>query len=151
MATCFKSQPTITLYRGFQDAGAYAWSPFVNKLEARFRFAGLSYSNGTGSLMKAPRGKFPYVSISKTDPGIQVPTILSDSTLIAGNLREDGLLDDLNAQLSPTDKAHDLALRALLEEKLYFYQVSIPGRTLFSSSWTYSIRDTVTDSRPSYI
>ncbi len=35
------------------------------------------------------------------------------------------MLDDLNAKLSPTEKAHDLALRALLEEKLYFYQVGV--------------------------
>ncbi len=52
--------------------------------------------------------------------------VLADSTLIVENLVEDGILDDLNATLSPTEKAYDLALRALLEEKLYFYQVGVP-------------------------
>jgi hypothetical protein len=49
---------------------------------------------------------------------------LGDSTLIISKLEDDGLLDDLNSKLSPVEKANDLALRALLEDKLYFYQVS---------------------------
>lgn len=36
------------------------------------------------------------------------------------------MLEDLDAKLSPTEKAHDLALQALLEDKLYFYQVGLP-------------------------
>ncbi len=129
MPSHLKSQPLITLYRGFQGSGAYVWSPFVTKLEARLRFAGVSYRNEAGSPLKAPRGKIPYVEISRTDSGGQAPTtstILPDSTLIVGKLEEDGLLDDLNAKLSPTEEAHDLAIRALLEEKLYFYQVGVP-------------------------
>jgi len=43
---------------------------------------------------------------------------------------EEGRLEDLNAKLSPTERAMDLAIRALLEDKLYFYQV----RTYFSFS-----------------
>ena len=128
MASHGKAQPNITLYRGFQGSGAYVWSPFVTKLEARLRSAELSYRTEAGSLSKAPRGKIPYVAISESDSASQAPvtpTILADSTLITDRLVEDGVSDDLNAKLSPTEKAHDFALRALLEEKLYFYQVSV--------------------------
>ena len=47
---------------------------------------------------------------------------------------EDGVLDELNAKLSPTEKAHDLALSALLENKLYFYQVGVPVPMLSSTN-----------------
>lgn len=124
MAAHLKTQPNVTLYRGFQGSAVYVWSPFVTKLEARLRFAGLPYRTEAGSLSQAPRGKIPYVAIS-TDAGVN-PTVLADSTLIAAKLAEEGVLDDLNAKLSPAEKAHDLALRALLEDKLYFYQVNMP-------------------------
>ena len=131
MASHIKSELEITLYRGFEGTGAYVWSPFVTKLEARLRFAGLSYHAEAGSLFKAPRGKIPYVAISKTDSSCQIPvtpTMLADSTLIIAKLVEDGVSEDLNAKLSSTEKAHDLALRALLEEKLYWYQVGVPSQ-----------------------
>lgn len=128
MASHRKPQPDITLYRGWPGSGAYVWPPFVTKLEARLRFAGLSYRTEAGSTWKAPRGKLPYIAVSKTDPGVPgsgTPTILADSTLIVAKLVEDGLLDDLNAKLSPAEKAHDMALRGLLEDKLYFNQVGL--------------------------
>lgn len=123
MASSLKSQLNTTVYRGSQGSGAYVWSPFVTKLEARLRFAGLPYRTEAGSIPNAPRGKIPYVSVVKTDGGS--PTILADSTLIIQKFVEDGALDDLNANFSPLERAHDLALRALLEEKLYFYQVGV--------------------------
>ncbi|KAL9101268.1 MAG: hypothetical protein Q9187_009264, partial [Circinaria calcarea] len=119
------AQPSITVYRGFQGSGAYVWSPFVTKLEARLRFGGLTYRTEPGSVPRAPRGKIPYIAISQTEPGSQTPvssTIVADSSLISQKLAEDGLVTDLNAKLSPAEKAQDLALRALLEDKLYFYQ-----------------------------
>jgi len=130
MASHLKPQLNFTLYRGFTGSGAYVWSPFVTKLEARLRFAGLSYRVEAGSLGKAPRGKIPYLAIAKPDAGSQAPTVLSDTALISQKLVEDGVLDDLNAKLSPTEKAHDLAIQALLEDKLYFYQVGVPVHLL---------------------
>lgn len=127
MAPLLKPQPNITLYRGTPGPGAYVWSPFATKLEARLRFGGLSYRIENGSPLKAPRGKIPYVELSKAESGSQppaAPTTLGDSTLIIKSFIQDGLLSDLNAKLSPTEKAQDLAIRALLEDKLYFYQVS---------------------------
>ena len=92
---------------------------------------------------KAPRGKIPYVSMTKTEPGSQTPgppTTIADSTLIVDKLVEDGVLEDLNAKLSPAEKAHDLAIRALLEDKLYFYQVGVPYSNAFPClppSWEF--------------
>lgn len=55
------------------------------------------------------------------------PTVTGDSTLIRDKLVEEGWMEDLNTRLGPVERAQDLAIRALLEEKLYFYQVgSIP-------------------------
>lgn len=75
--------------------------------------------------------KLGCASLDSPDPA--TPTILADSTLISEKLVEDGVLDELNAKFSPTEKAHDLALRALLEDKLYFYQVGVPVPMLSSA------------------
>ncbi|RLL98468.1 hypothetical protein CFD26_107403 [Aspergillus turcosus] len=117
MAT--QSSPIITIFRGFPETGRYTWSPFVTKLEARLRFANIPYRTEPGSIPKAPRGKVPYVSIQD---GEQPPQTLPDSTLITKALIESGHTEDLNQQLTPTERLHDLALKALLENKLSFYQ-----------------------------
>lgn len=136
--------PTLTLYRGFPISKTYVWSPFVTKLEARLRFAGLSYTVAQGAPLKGPRGKIPYLTIKRyggggsssrevegegsspgvegSSPGVDTETI-SDSTLISEKLVKDGVAEDLNKGLNPVERAQDLALRALLEDKLYFYQV----------------------------
>lgn len=45
--------------------------------------------------------------------------------MISEKLVDDGLAEDLKAKLTPVEKAQDAAVRALLEEKLYFYQVRL--------------------------
>lgn len=115
--------PEVKLFRGFPVSNSYVWSPFVCKLETRFRLGGLKYNLDVGSPIKAPKGKIPYVEV--TESGSTKPTILSDSTVIARDLVAEGALLDLNSALSPSEKAQDLAIRALLEDKLYFYQVSL--------------------------
>lgn len=62
--------------------------------------------------------------MSPADP----PTTIRDSTLIIAKLVDDGVMEGLNAKLDPVEKAHDLALRALLEEKLDWYQVGRVGK-----------------------
>lgn len=114
-------QPSVKLFRGFDTAAHYTWSPFVNKLEARLRFGGVSYGKDVGSPMKAPRGKIPYATLALSPD--QPDHVLGDSKLIIDALRASGTLSDLNAQLSPVAKAQDLSLRALLEDKAYFYSV----------------------------
>lgn len=124
MASHLETQPNVVLYRGFKDSGAYTWSPFVNKLEARFRFARVAYRPSVGSPLKAPRGKVPYIEISSQDSdALTNPQVLGDSSLIIKKLVDEGILEDLNVRLSPMEQATDLAIRALLEDKLYFYLV----------------------------
>ncbi|KAK5999298.1 hypothetical protein QM012_005623 [Aureobasidium pullulans] len=110
----------ITVYRGFQGKGYYTWSPFVTKLEARLRFAGISYDVDSGSPMKASRGKIPYIQLATAGEPVRT---LGDSELIIEQLVNEGLLEDWNAGMSPVKQALDYSVRALLEDKLYFYQV----------------------------
>lgn len=124
--------PDITLFRGWEDYGKYVWSPYVTKVEVRLRFAGVRYGVDSGSPRTAPRGKIPYVEYRPPPPpssgtsrsASQEPALLSDSTLIIKTLTKCDVVPDLNAGLAAEDRATDLALRALLEDKLYYYHVS---------------------------
>lgn len=69
-------------------------------LEARLRFANIVYIPEAGSIFKAPRGKPPYISLSRA----ATPTVLPDSTLIVHRLVEDNVLPNLNEKLSPVDR-----------------------------------------------
>lgn len=120
-----KSQPKVTVFRGCPGSAGFAPSQFVCKLEARLRFASITYTNGSEGPLKAPRGKIPFVSLTKTDPTGQPlgeTTKLSDSTLIAEHFVKEGLAENLNSQLSPAQKVQDLAIRALMEERLYWFE-----------------------------
>lgn len=109
----------LTVFRGSPPTNAYVWSPFVTKLEARLRFSRVPYRLAGGSPRSAPKGKIPYVEVAEPDCGAPVTT--GDSTLIIRSLVSAGALPDLNAGLPPAQRAHDLAIRALLEDKVYFY------------------------------
>ena len=122
--------PDITVFRGWDDPGKYVWSPYVTKLEARLRFSGVRYGAAAGSVRSAPKGKIPYIECTAPSSGASragaQKTVLSDSSLIAKTLADWGVIPDLNAALKPEDRTKDLALRALLEDKLHFYNVSPP-------------------------
>ena len=123
--------PSLTLYRGFPISNTFTWSPFVTKLEARLRFSSLSYTLAAGSPLQGPRGQIPYIGLPSEQSSIpttittsssnkhSLQTLLGDSTIITSNLISTGQLDDLNAHLTPAQKASDLALRALLQDRLY--------------------------------
>lgn len=113
-----KTEQRIAIYRGADLPSQYTWSPFVSKLELRCRLSGLKYICEIGFPPSGPKGKIPYVEV--TLPG-QTSVWLSDSTLIAKDFVNKGLLRDLNAHLSVPDRGHDLAIRALMEDKLAFY------------------------------
>ncbi|GAB7347164.1 hypothetical protein MBLNU459_g3280t2 [Dothideomycetes sp. NU459] len=122
--------PSLRIFRGGGALGQYASSPFVTKLEFRLRLAGQSYSVDEGAPWLGPKGKIPYVEIQSAAFATQelvASTKLGDSALIIKHLVESNGLKDLNADLSPAGKAQDLALRALLEDKLYFMQVELRG------------------------
>jgi hypothetical protein len=69
--------------------------------------------------LKAPKGKIPYINLTLNE----TTACIGDSALIMKRLVELGSLEDLNAAIPAPTKVQDLALRALLEEKLYFYHV----------------------------
>ncbi|RDL30130.1 Uncharacterized protein BP5553_10408 [Venustampulla echinocandica] len=120
----------LIVYRGWLDPGKHVWSPFVIKLEARLRFAGIPYVTEAGSTRTGPKGKIPYIECrglrpSENSSGFQdrppIDATLGDSTLIIKRLVEWDVLPDINRKISPASRAQDLAIRALLEDKLYFY------------------------------
>ncbi|PRP88652.1 hypothetical protein PROFUN_02748 [Planoprotostelium fungivorum] len=110
----------ITLYRGFDDQGEHVWSPFVIKLEFRLRHAGLSYVTSIGNPRQGPSGKIPYIDVAPLNNS-PTPHLLGDSSLIIRHMISNGHLRDLNSSLSHKEKASDLGLRSLVEDKLYFY------------------------------
>ncbi|CAM1502704.1 Fc.00g074800.m01.CDS01 [Cosmosporella sp. VM-42] len=114
-----KLHRTPTIYRGSSESGVFVWSPFVTKLEARLRFDDIKYRVAGGSPKSGPRGKIPYLEIGEQGSQEQ----LGDTTLIIRKLIDENAITDLNARLSHFQKAHDLAIRALLEDKVYFYGV----------------------------
>ncbi|KAI9725404.1 MAG: hypothetical protein M1828_003254 [Chrysothrix sp. TS-e1954] len=109
---------TITLYRDHPRANQHSWSAFVCKLEARLRFSNVTYTAKGGSLSESPKGKVPYVRIEDSKGG--EPELVSDSTLITRRLVEMGEMEDLNGGLSAEQKARDLVVRALCEDRLYW-------------------------------
>ncbi|KIY00478.1 uncharacterized protein Z520_04163 [Fonsecaea multimorphosa CBS 102226] len=114
----------LTLSRGWPEKGVYSWSPYVTKVEFRFRHAGLAYDVEAGSVKVAPKGKIPYVDLGPLqDDGHNGSSLLGDSTFIINRLLGMGHLPDLNGSLPEQSKLNDLALRALLEDKLYFYHM----------------------------
>lgn len=140
MATSKSDQPQIILYRGEANFGNHAWSAFVIKLETRFRLGNLAYKADVGSMVEAPKGKVPYVKVqqrrsqrendnsavsAKTTKDDSKSNLLPDSTIITSQFIREGLLEDLNQYLSPVQRTQDLALRALLEDKLYFLKVCL--------------------------
>ncbi|BCS26292.1 glutathione S-transferase family protein [Aspergillus puulaauensis] len=133
---------TITIYRGWLEPGRYVWSPFVTKVEARLRFANITYKTAVGTPKTAPKGKIPYIEITDGNEA-EASTSIGDSTLIIKHLVERNILPDLNGDLAPELKANDLAIRALLEDKAYFYNTR--------ERWTenyYTMRDHVLGAVP---
>lgn len=138
------SNADITVFRGWEDPGKYVWSPYVTKLEARLRLADVKYGVAAGSVKAGPKGKIPYVECSVPSTAV-TPTgaqkvVLGDSTLIIKSLMEWDIIPDLNSEVNPQDRAEDLALRALLEDKLTFYHVSCcqSMKPVKTSSWLTS-------------
>lgn len=124
MAPTNETRRALTVYGGYDTNNAYNWSPFTTKLEARLRFSNRPYDVRAGSFSKAPKGKVPYIHLEGDRSGKQAALTMGDSTLITQKLIAMGELDDLNSVLSPVQKAEDLMIRTLVEDKLYWIMVS---------------------------
>ena len=120
MATSKANNLDILLARGWKESNIYGWSPFCTKLELRFRLSGIKYRYEAGSPPSGPMAKLPYVTISSPSTS-SPPYKLGDTTLIARDFINNGLMEDLNADLDETSRTLDLAMQALVEDRLYFY------------------------------
>ena len=87
-------------------------SPFCLKLETWLRMAGIPYENAyTGNPRRGPKGKLPAIEHDGR--------VIADSGLIIDYLA-DTFEIDLDAGLSPVERATALAWRRLFEEHLYW-------------------------------
>lgn len=100
-----------TLYGFSPGLGLVDMSPFVVKAATWCRLAGVEYELKPGDPRKAPKGKLPYL---KDDDG----TVVADSSAIIARLSAKHR--DLDAGLSPRDRATATAFKAMIEEHLYF-------------------------------
>jgi len=142
MTTLNEPQDKLILYRGFPPAKKYVWSPFVTKLECRLRLSNLQYTPQEGTIQEGPLGKIPYVDVS---PLTESPSreLIGDSSIIIDTLVQKGFAVDLNASLTPEQKVTDLGIRALCEDKLYFFNMA--------ERWLdnyYTQRDHILQSKP---
>ena len=129
MASSRSKDHNIILFRGWADKSRYVWSPFVTKLELRLRLANVIYTTDAGSARHAPKGKVPYIEFDQ-DSG---RTAIGDSALIAKRFEDIGIIEDMNARLEAAGKAQDLALRALMEDRLYFFNVRVAAALFLAS------------------
>lgn len=90
----------------------------------------MKYILDGGSPRSASKGKIPYISVHNESLS---PFVLADSALTVARLVESDILPDLNSSLEPAAKTQDMAIRALLEDKLYSYGMSTTVNYISSS------------------
>lgn len=130
--------PYLTVYTFDSDARQHAFSPFATKLFFRLRHGGVPYETALGTRQEAPKGKIPYVRFHRQpdwqerqrEGGSKSATmaavkedVVGDSAIITSRLMKEGMLQDLNAELTHTGLAWDLSLRTLVEDRLYYLLV----------------------------
>jgi glutathione S-transferase len=100
-------------------------SPFCMKLETWLRMAGLPFELvNDGNVMKAPKGKLPYIEDGDT--------VLADTHFIIDYLKT-RYGDPLDAGMTATDRALATAFERLLEEDLYWALVH--SRWIMDDGW----------------
>lgn len=104
----------ITLYSIAPAWGVANISPACLKLETWLRMAEVPYEIAPLDIALAPKGKMPFVRIDDE--------IMGDSTLIIERLSKE-LGKDLDADLSPAERAVSLAFRRMMKEHLYWVMV----------------------------
>ena len=105
-------------------------SPFCVKLETYLKMAALPYSLPKLNMLRAPKGKIPYI--------VKDGRVLGDSGLIIDDLiKIHG--DRVDGHLSLSEQAQALAFRRLLEEHLYW--IMLWDRWLQPQSWPILKRD----------
>ncbi|KAJ3280504.1 hypothetical protein HK104_000621 [Borealophlyctis nickersoniae] len=89
-------------------------SPFVLKLESYLRLTKTPYKvNIVPRLTGAPKGKMPFISYNSD--------VVGDSSLIISYLNTKTLIQSpVDATLTPLQKAHSTAIKAIVEDRMYF-------------------------------
>ena len=101
----------ITLYAFGPIWGLPDPSPFVIKTETQLKMAGLAYRTEFGARERAPKGKLPFID----DDG----ETIADSVFIRDHLfRKHGV--DLDAGLSPAQRAQAWTIERMLEDHIYW-------------------------------
>ena len=110
---------SIKLYGFFKDnSNAPSPSGFCQKLETYLRATLFtSYTLVTTSSSAAPKGKLPYIVLTRPD-GSDTETI-ADSHFIIRHLIALGITPDLDATLTPVQRAESRAWQAWTEELMY--------------------------------
>ncbi|PCK08345.1 MAG: glutathione S-transferase [Alteromonadaceae bacterium] len=106
----------LTLHGFGSGFGIVDPSPFVLKVDAYLRLAGIAFELNTDSsnFSKAPKGKLPFIE--------ENGEIVADSQLIIAKLSEQYSVT-LDDWLSPEQKAQAHLLSKSLDEDLYWYLV----------------------------
>ncbi|ALF52034.1 hypothetical protein ACX27_02875 [Nostoc piscinale CENA21] len=107
----------ITLYKTPPLWGLPSFSPACMKLETWLRMAKLNYQSDTSlNFAIAPKGKIPFIEYQGK--------LIGDSTLIIEMFKlEAGI--DLDANLTPTERAISLAFRRMIKENIYWGEAYI--------------------------
>jgi glutathione S-transferase len=105
----------ITLHGFFPAFDVPAASPFAIKTDVQLKMSGLPYRIGEGGTPQTgPKGKIPYIE----DGG----QLIGDSTFIRDHI-EKAYGIDLDAGLSPEDRARAWSVERMLEDHLYWAMV----------------------------
>ncbi len=81
------SKAGLTVFRGWSGSGFYVVSPFVIKLEFRFRLGNVPHAVAAGSTSAGPKKKIPYVELQRSN---EAPLVIGDSSLIVKRIAECG-------------------------------------------------------------
>ncbi|MEM7533938.1 MAG: glutathione S-transferase family protein [Chloroflexota bacterium] len=116
----------IKLYSFGENLGVADSSPFVLKIDAYMRMAGIEFESlsGFNNLQNAPKGKLPYID----DNGV----IISDSFFILAHIKKK-YGDILDAHLSDEQKAISNLIIKSLDEN--FYWCIMYSRWLEDDAW----------------
>ncbi|NVB38504.1 glutathione S-transferase family protein [Pseudenhygromyxa sp. WMMC2535] len=101
----------VKIYRFGPGLGQPDLSPFCTKLILWLRMAGIDYEAGGFDPKRAPKGKAPYAELEGELVG-------DSSEIIARLTRSRGV--ELDAGLSPMQRAQARAVQSMVEEDLYF-------------------------------
>jgi glutathione S-transferase len=102
---------TLKQFKFGKRAAEPDFSSFCIKVEAFLKLHKIDYKNAPGDVRKAPKGKLPVAVIDGVEVG--------DSELILSQLCNKYHID-MDAHLSPKERAISLAMTKMIEEYLYF-------------------------------